>query len=93
MKYIFSNKLFLIIFSIVLLNAFSFSFFIACEDVASINTLESELNSTPVDPNNASMPLVVVSESLTTVQAVELLTPSVVQISTEQLDLKQIGLS
>tara|TARA_Y100000994_G_scaffold78399_2_gene64739 strand:- start:58 stop:1167 length:1110 start_codon:yes stop_codon:yes gene_type:complete len=87
MKYIFSNKLFLIIFSIVLLNAFSFSFFIACEDVASINTLESELNSTPVDPNNASMPLVVVSESLTTVQAVELLTPSVVQISTEQLSL------
>ena len=84
MKYINSIKIFLIIFSILLLNTI---IFVSCEKDTSVDNIDSELNSTPIEPNSQSMPLVVVSESLTTVQAVGLLTPSVVQISTEQLSL------
>ena len=84
MKYINSIKLFLTIFSILLLNTI---IFVSCEKDTSVDNIDSELNSTPIESNSQSMPLVVVSESLTTVQAVGLLTPSVVQISTEQLSL------
>ena len=80
MRYINLYKIFLI----VLLNLI---FLIACENSTDANGTSSDLTSQSVKPVNTSIPLVVVSESLTTIQAVGLLTPSVVQISTEQLSL------
>ena len=80
MRYINLYKIFLI----VLLNLI---FLIACDNSTDANGTSSDLTSQSVKPVNTSIPLVVVSESLTTIQAVGLLTPSVVQISTEQLSL------